>query len=317
MKQGSVLLTSGAPKRAGVCGLHAVVSLLRLILAFAVLLAALAALAPRQSQAAVSPLGDVEAWWTSRYDITGARYYTVHYRVNDPLRSWVQRDTGENAVPSVATKDGVVIWQTAMRDIGGGLYHAAHYAIYDPQRGGWVEGSSPDDAVAGTVQTSGGAVSWMSGYRDIQGALYYYANYAIYDPQRGVWVKEKSSGIVGAFGVGVTNGTVTYRLAGRTTNTTRGYNPAGGQWYDGPTRPLAYFFSTRTSGTAPLPVAFWDMSIGATSWSWNFGDGSSSAARSPQFSFTRPGTYTVTQTVNGPGGQHSTSRTIGVTQRRN
>jgi PKD repeat protein len=70
--------------------------------------------------------------------------------------------------------------------------------------------------------------------------------------------------------------------------------------------PLLANFSFTVSG---LTVLFADSSIGSpTSWSWDFGDGKSSTARSPSHTYARAGTYTVTLTVgNAFGVTDSTS----------
>lgn len=59
-------------------------------------------------------------------------------------------------------------------------------------------------------------------------------------------------------------------------------------------------------------VAFTDTSIGATSYTWTFGDGATSTARFPTHVYRNAGAYTVTQQVSGPAGTDSTSRTITV-----
>jgi PKD repeat protein len=71
--------------------------------------------------------------------------------------------------------------------------------------------------------------------------------------------------------------------------------------------PVPEFTAGPVTGFAPLPVAFTDLSSGnVTSWSWNFGDGTTSRARFPVKVYTRTGAFTVTLTAKGPGG----SRTI-------
>ena len=61
------------------------------------------------------------------------------------------------------------------------------------------------------------------------------------------------------------------------------------------TAPMADFTGTPGAGSAPLSVQFTDASIDATSWSWDFGDGSgSSHAKSPVHTYTTNGKYSVT-----------------------
>jgi hypothetical protein len=56
-------------------------------------------------------------------------------------------------------------------------------------------------------------------------------------------------------------------------------------------------------GNAPLKVNFTDQSNGVISnWFWDFGDGSTSSEQNPSHTYTNPGTYTVSLTVDGPGG---------------
>lgn len=74
--------------------------------------------------------------------------------------------------------------------------------------------------------------------------------------------------------------------------------------------PTASFTATPTSGSAPLQVAFTDTSIGSlTSWSWSFGDGTSSTAQNPTHAYTAAGTYTVSLTASNAGGSDVATRT--------
>lgn len=58
------------------------------------------------------------------------------------------------------------------------------------------------------------------------------------------------------------------------------------------------FVGTPTTGTAPLTVNFTDQSTGAVnSWSWSFGDNTTSNVRNPSKIYNSPGTYTVSLTV--------------------
>ena len=68
--------------------------------------------------------------------------------------------------------------------------------------------------------------------------------------------------------------------------------------------PVAEFSADPTNGNKPLDVQFTDESTGAiTSWSWDFGDGNSSTEQNPSHTYTDQGTYNVTLTVVGPGGE--------------
>lgn len=67
--------------------------------------------------------------------------------------------------------------------------------------------------------------------------------------------------------------------------------------------PVANFTADNTNGTAPGTVNFTDKSTGnITNYNWDFGDGSTSTDENPVHVYSTPGTYTVTLTVNGPGG---------------
>ncbi|MDE3068503.1 MAG: S8 family serine peptidase [Verrucomicrobiota bacterium] len=77
----------------------------------------------------------------------------------------------------------------------------------------------------------------------------------------------------------------------------------------------AGFSANPTSGQAPLGVQFNDQSSGpVSSWSWNFGDGSTSTAQNPFHTYNNAGSYTATLTVTGSSGQTSSAgQTITVT----
>jgi YD repeat-containing protein len=75
-----------------------------------------------------------------------------------------------------------------------------------------------------------------------------------------------------------------------------------------PPPPAANFSATPSNGTVPLSVQFTDASTGSvTSWSWVFGDGGTSASQNPSYTYSTPGTYTVSLTVTGPGGASTKS----------
>src|SRR6201993_2698979 len=58
--------------------------------------------------------------------------------------------------------------------------------------------------------------------------------------------------------------------------------------------------SNPTTGTVPLAVSFTNTSVGATNYTWSFGDGDTSTAVNPTNTYTNAGTYTVILTaING------------------
>ena len=81
--------------------------------------------------------------------------------------------------------------------------------------------------------------------------------------------------------------------------------------------PVASIRAQPMSGDAPLTVNFLSISTGdITRYSWDFdGDGvADSLVPEAQFTFQNPGTYSVTLTVGGPGGENSTTAQIQVNQ---
>ncbi|MEZ4667720.1 MAG: tandem-95 repeat protein [Anaerolineae bacterium] len=69
------------------------------------------------------------------------------------------------------------------------------------------------------------------------------------------------------------------------------------------------------TGAAPLAIQFVSTATDVTDYAWNFGDGvGSSTETNPVYTFTAPGTYLVTLTVNGVGGSVTATMTITVTE---
>jgi PKD repeat protein len=61
-------------------------------------------------------------------------------------------------------------------------------------------------------------------------------------------------------------------------------------------------------------VAFSDLSIGsATTWSWDFGNGTTSILQNPTYVYTAAGVFTVSLTVSGPGGSDVETKVAYVT----
>jgi PKD repeat protein len=66
--------------------------------------------------------------------------------------------------------------------------------------------------------------------------------------------------------------------------------------------PVADFVGAPVEGTVPLTVSFTDLSAGATTWAWSFGDGATSSDRSPSHAYATEGTYDVSLTASNDAG---------------
>lgn len=63
----------------------------------------------------------------------------------------------------------------------------------------------------------------------------------------------------------------------------------------------ADFYAETTTGTAPIAIQFYDLSTNATSWSWDFGDGTTSTVQDPLHTYTHGGTFTVKLVASNSG----------------
>lgn len=68
-----------------------------------------------------------------------------------------------------------------------------------------------------------------------------------------------------------------------------------------PPLPVA-LFDTLTKDCAPISLTFRNQSEYGVSYLWEFGDGATSTAENPSYTYQFPGVYTVRLTVTGPGG---------------
>lgn len=74
--------------------------------------------------------------------------------------------------------------------------------------------------------------------------------------------------------------------------------------------PVADFAGTPVSGSAPLTVQFTDLSTGQPgAWSWDFGDGGSSSAQNPSYTYAAAGTYSVSLTASSACGSDLVTKT--------
>lgn len=80
-----------------------------------------------------------------------------------------------------------------------------------------------------------------------------------------------------------------------------------------PLEPAASFTPATASGTQPLTVNFTDTSnFMPTSWSWDFGDSTTSTSQNPSKTYNLPGTYSVSLTASNSSYTRSTGGTVTV-----
>lgn len=77
--------------------------------------------------------------------------------------------------------------------------------------------------------------------------------------------------------------------------------------------PVAGYSAFPTTGVAPFTVDFTDASLRADSWSWNFGDGTTSSLQSPSHTYTQPGIYSVTMQASNASGSATVTKSNLVT----
>jgi len=205
-------------------------------------------------------------------------------------------------ISNLTTADGVVAWEE-----WNGTQSSVTCAVYDPQPGHqhWHDGGSWLCQGIFNLTTADGVVAWAEWNGTASAAAY-----AVYDPRPGHqhWHDGGSGWYSSITDLAVANATVTYRA--NSSARTAGYDPSRSAWYSGTTKPLAWFYAAPTSGNPPLWVWFFDLSIGANSWAWNFGDGGASGVRSPYHVYGSVGVFTVSQFVSGPAGSSTATGTI-------
>jgi PKD repeat protein len=74
--------------------------------------------------------------------------------------------------------------------------------------------------------------------------------------------------------------------------------------------PIASFTISKTSAIVSETITFTSTSQNATSYSWDFGDGNTSTNMNPTHVYSSAGTFSVTLTAIGEGGENTSSQSI-------
>jgi len=73
-------------------------------------------------------------------------------------------------------------------------------------------------------------------------------------------------------------------------------------------------FTVKSTAEVGETIIFDNTSVGATSYFWDFGDGSTSILENPTHEYSETGTYTITLTASGEGGTDTKTATIEITE---
>jgi PKD repeat protein len=273
-------------------------------------------LLPDETASTIQSSSGIVTWSTTRRDAYAVLQTKVFYEVYDIQKgSWQGREQelapGES-LGSLLNSGGVVAFTASDRDYYGQLNQRVFYAVYDPQKGAWREGQKilPSGTSIGSIQNSGGVVAFSASDRDYYGNRHDRVFYTVYDPKRGGWRNDYDELTANEAVSAITIANCTVSWTTSAASYTRGYDPGTGSWNSHTSRPLAFFYGGAYIGNPPSTVYLWDMSIGATSWSWNFGDGASSGTRAPSHTYSSNGLYTLTQTASNVGVSSSRSVTV-------
>jgi len=207
----------------------------------------------------------------------------VYLRTFDPAsRQWQGLNVASGATFNLVNTNGIVTWSSG---------DVVRTRLYDPLRRVWAT----DDAVTGApleLRNDSGLVAWSNG-----SVLWT----RLFHPGTGQWLgltQLSPSGMVLA--LGITNATLGWSDGFNTR--LLGYDWYTTNWVAGRTPALPFFTVSTNAGAAPLPVRFTDMSVGAVSYAWDFGDASGvSTVRSPAHTYASLGRFPVTLTVTGFG----------------
>jgi hypothetical protein len=252
--------------------------------------------------------------WVVSYESTS----TVEYCTFDPyVNNFISGSPGEYyaEVSQLTVTDGVVAYIAKETPSGPSKFC---YATYDPVKGDWQNRSwDPQTGKAGAtinnlqITAKDGVVAFSFSW-EILGYLHYEVDADIYDALSGKWSSKMDLGVPDVvysdtfeFTMAISNATVYVNwspMSDVTIKTSRGYDAGKQAWYNGPTKPLPYFAAQPNNGPSPLWVWFTDLSIGASSIEWSFGDGSTpDTKRSTYHEYTTDGVYLSGQKITSPG----------------
>ncbi|MBG00632.1 MAG: hypothetical protein CMI36_16705 [Owenweeksia sp.] len=210
-----------------------------------------------------------------------------------------QSDPYNDTIVDLSAYSGMTI-QVRFRGVSNGCC-AGDIALDDISiTGAAVACPAPSALAAGSITCNQAALSWTAGSGTTQSSIVEYG----------------TTGFSIGSGTVVTTSNVTTTVTGLQPGTSYDFYvrdicasgdtsaPAGPFTFVTVSGPLNAGFSyvLGSATMTNLAVTFTDNSVGATSWSWNFGDGNTAATQNPVHNYTNNGGYQVTLTITGPCG---------------
>jgi hypothetical protein len=243
-------------------------------------------------------------------------FMKVVFAVYDPVRGWrLEECSPEPAYEYIDTTfeltitDGIVFSNYYVKGIDYPIGWD-FVAIYDPGSGSWKK----LDGWLNDALKDGFCAYVYTYYDDWDMEQYSMVIFGVYDPVAGSWKYDYKRYLDHDFdptpqNLALNAGTVTWTDPAPQK---RGYDPATGAWVSGQdTKPLAAFVIQPNSGKVPLTSWFTDMSLLGSSWAYNFGDGTTSTARSTWHTYTYAyHHYQASLMISGPTGSDVRQQTV-------
>ena len=240
--------------------------------------------------------------WKAHYG--GATSDQAKFVLFDPVRgSWRQGSSSlGDSVGPIVSDGGALAW---VRFNSGD--HNRESATFDPRSTfPWVLNSQvsidPGDDLLyeGALAANNGVVA----YNTISLSGYLFLMCRAYDPLANGWTTDDVS-LSGpysevTYSLSILCDSVDLYVAGFGV-ASRAYPYAPIEWPLGQTEAQAYFYAEPIPDS-PAHMVFWNMSLGGTSFTWDFGDGFSSVEPSPVHRYERKGKYTATLQLNAVDG---------------
>jgi PKD repeat protein len=234
-------------------------------------------------------------------DLTGVDQLTYYYRIDQATSGYLDVYIDST---KVATYSTIVPWTPGSLNVTS--YTGNHTLKFNAR-----SGTNKKHKITAYIDDVSALADRPTGLSGDQPLTVYFTDLTTGDPSSWAWTfgdggtSTEQNPVCTYLTPGVYTVSLTATNAsGSATETKPGFVTVNGQ------PPDANFVGAPTSGKKPLTVQFTDLSTNnPTSWSWNFGDQTTSTEQHPAHTYTTRGTYTVTLTASNAYGSDTMTRT--------